>query len=693
MNARQLSLWAVGIGLGLTLLGCGTTASTGDPASSDADPGTGSTADRPVDSVGDVTQPDGSDATDGGAAVAGGASARVRNESDASAEVTLRFLQDELVVHLAYVRVEPGMETTVTSRAVADSVRVSGVTADGSALTSAVLIAGEDYGVDEEAVYTITPAEDPGQSLPPGDDEPVDEPDDDDEPAAYEPPTITLLEPDLDLEVALGSTFTVSWEDTTAVAGTVVWIGLRAVDGDDTFQPVGPAVGADLDGLNDQLLVLAQGLDEGVYEVVARIDDGETVVTAAAAGLVEVISDVANTAPAVELLGPTELQQLNQGELLTVTWRDTDPDDNATLVFSLVPTDPDEALGGTFVISPPLAEDPDSDPQDELDLSTAGVLPGLYDLLATISDAELQGTARLVGAVEILPEPDNDPPTLRLTEPGDDVELAPEASFLARWEDTDANDNARVSLLLDPDLSGDELDGNEVLLVASLGEDDDDEADEVRLGLPPSLTEGTFRLVGVITDGQVTVLAAAPGLLVINGDSGSRGGGGGGGDPDPPPGDGDVVEDGDEDPPPDPALLRMIVHVQEPSGSLTVAVGETIPFVSSTMKDIPGTLDVRFLLVDPNDNWNVAVDITPVGFDPANYSAYPLVLTQEVREYVEPGSLRAFKLNVELMANGSVIGEAEAPATIWVSASSGPTGAEPGGPSGVGDDPIGIPEP
>src|SRR3989304_5151081 len=107
----------------------------------------------------------------------------------------------------------------------------------------------------------------------------------------------------------------------------------------------------------------------------------------------------------------------------------------------------------------------------------------------------------------------NDPPLLVLLEPASDVDVEIGRSLLVRWTDSDANDDARISLLLDPDLGNVPLDGDEVLLVASLGENEDGPGDQITLGIPAGVIEGHYRLVGAITDGLTQTLTAAPGLV------------------------------------------------------------------------------------------------------------------------------------------------------------------------------------
>ena len=451
-----------------------------------------------------------------------GTTAKVRNESDRSADVTVRFVQGDTIVHLAFVRVTPETETAVVSLEVADSVQVSGIDEQGVALTGATLTFGRDFDYAAPATYTIYPADETGDSEPSDGDPSA--PDASENPGmevpeevAYEPPTIELTEPSADLRVMLGSPLTLRWEDSSSVPGAVVWLGLRALEGESagTFIPLGPAVGAALDGISDELVVVVQDLELGAYEVVARIDDGVQVTSFTSPGILEISSDADNVAPRIKLKAPVSLLRLGGLDLLHIAWEDSDPDDNATVLFALVPTDPDAALGGAFELNPPVAEDPDGGNRDMGYWWLEDVLPGLYDLVATIDDGDLIGIDRVSGVVRILPEEDNDAPTLLLEQPAENLDVPSDGSFLVQWSDSDENDNARISLILDPLLTAVGSAADEILLVSSVGEDGDGDADRITLGVPPNTPVGAYRLKGVITDGQLETSTYAPGVLFI----------------------------------------------------------------------------------------------------------------------------------------------------------------------------------
>ena len=101
---------------------------------------------------------------------------------------------------------------------------------------------------------------------------------------------------------------------------------------------------------------------------------------------------------------------------------------------------------------------------------------------------------------------------MELLEPGTDDTIGSMASFAVVWTDDDPEDNALISLHLDPD--DDPRNGNEVLLIAGLQEDPDGADDSTELtvtDVPP----GTYRVVGIIFDGTISAVATAPGRITV----------------------------------------------------------------------------------------------------------------------------------------------------------------------------------
>ena len=430
-------------------------------------------------------------------AIPAAVSARVRNESEARVDVTLRFIRGDTVVHLAFVRVPSSTVTTVTSPERVDQVQMSGVDDGGRALPHATFFFGVDFDEASPAEYVVVNER--------GDEPTLVDPD----VGAGRPAGVLLLEPAEDTTLPLGSTLRVRWSDTSVTAGAVVGIYLQPVGNDAEADPVrvSPAVGAALDGLNDELIVILQDLSPGLYEVQAQLADGDQVHHATAPGLVELVEHPTNSAPSISLKTLTPSQGgFRSGDSVLIRWDDADEDQNATITFALESSMAGGLDAETFSIGPPIAEDPDGPSADSVRITIADVLPGLYDLVGTIYDGQLTGFDRIERAIRVLPDLDNDAPQLVLVQPSDDVELSVGESLLIEWIDSDANDNARIKLLLDPDFGEVGLDGDEYVLANAINEDADGAGDRRVVSIAGDVPPGTYEVVGVIRDGSTEVV-------------------------------------------------------------------------------------------------------------------------------------------------------------------------------------------
>lgn len=652
MRHTLLAILLAAIGASTVYLSTGCDSSSGlgsglIPGSDPTAPVNNSGGGAPVDSVGDVFGGGQSSVLPNDGSIR----ARVRNESDAQADVTLRFIRNGVIVHLAFVRATPGTITTVLSPQMSDQLDLSGVDASGGALQPRTLMYGQDFDMATPAEYVITRAAQPPSSggetpgpVVPGN-PPVADPPTAPVPNVPRAPTIVLHEPASDIALALGSTFTARWTDTADLAGASVVIGLRRV-GSSGIVPVSPAVAAGLDGLHDELNIVVQGIQPGTYEVVATINDGVATASSTAAGRVLVEVDPLNIAPTLSILSPASLTTLNVGDELTITWDDADPDGNATITFELVASAGSDLGVGSFVVGPPIAEDPDGPMADRLRVRLDYVLPGLYDLVGTISDGFLVGTARVERAVRLLPvnAPLNDAPLLTLTQPSSDIVVSPGSSLQVSWTDSDANDDARISIMLDPDLFALAPDGDEIVLVAGLSEDLDGSGDTISLGLPHNLIFGAYRIVGTITDGLVQSVSFAPGHVVVSPSApvGEPGGG-------------------------NPTALPSVAFV-DPTQPVRTRGGRSFG-IRLAVDNIPYNADARFFLDNTRlPNGHERIEITPPDFTllPTTGSLFlSTVLT--VPEGAVPNAAwqRAFDLEIVVTING-VQYRSVALAPVWV---------------------------
>ncbi len=429
--------------------------------------------------------------------------ARVRNESSSRCDVTMRFIHDESVVNLSFVRVPPKTVTTVSSPEMANEVELSGLDETGRALESEMFVFGVDFDSGTPAEYVVR---DPSAEVP------TDE-------ASSGAATLALSQPSVMVTRAVGSTLTIAWNDVGGGPSAIVRLYLRPVGNNTPSQwtPLGPAISAQFDGINDSLTVVVPSVKNGTYEVVGRLDNGGQFTKAIAPGKVKVVSDPRNAAPSLTIVSPTTLtlQELTTEDDAKVTWKSVDPRQTGLIRFSLERSDGTGTAIGRFVISVPIAATTHIAGRDSASFPLKGVLPGLYDLVGTIDDGHLTGTTRVERSIRVLPGVDNDAPQLKLSRPAADLEVLAGGSFATAWKDSDANDDARISFYLDTDWSAVALDGNEQLLQTGVREDPDASGDKLELLTPPGLALGKYRLVGVITDGMTQVVTRAPGFVTI----------------------------------------------------------------------------------------------------------------------------------------------------------------------------------
>lgn len=441
----------------------------------------------------------------------------LRNTLDVTIDVTVRQLVSGETRDYSYVSVAPATVSFVAIPGDVDGVLLHVETVDGSGSARVEYHAGLDF--DGVTPFEITidrlfldPAPDPAP--------PPDEPDDDDgdgSPSPYAPPVIELLEPANDLSVALGSTLALRWTDTSEAPNAVITLWLEPASGDtpgDDRVQIAPTVAESGDGINDQIHALIQGVEPGSYRVVAEIFDGYQAHASEAPGRLSVYRDALNDAPVITLLGPAMPITVRNGDRIPIQWVDSDADDNASISFSLV-SDVAAQQRWTYALGPAVAEDPDG-VWDSAEWLISGVLPGVYDLEATITDSQLSGSSRLSRVVIVAPEPENAPPSIRVLEPSEGAVTVRNAVLAVAWDDEDANDNAIISLMLDPDLDAALPDGNEFVMFSALAEDPDgDGRDDIRLGLPPELPLGVYRVLAVITDGRIADTGVSPGLVTV----------------------------------------------------------------------------------------------------------------------------------------------------------------------------------
>ncbi len=327
---------------------------------------------------------------------------QIQNASDKSADVTLRFLRNNVVVHLTLLRVPAGITSLVVGPDQAEYIEAGGTDENGLVLPAGTFERGVDFDESKVAIYRIGEAADepsPGQPLPGTG--PVNQDGGPDTPGVNDPPSIEMLEPSSDVQARLGSLLTLQWRDADPDNDARIGLLMRPVGGnDDLSAQLAPVLAEDPDGPNDRLRVVIEGIAPGVYEVVGAIDDGAADAESVAPGLVTVVGNPEDAAPTLTILQPSVNVTVIREESLAVQWDDASTSD-AYITFYL------DADGIAFneddiQVSPPLAAGPDGGTNDSGRLAIAGVPTGEYELLGVINDGELLGTARARGRVTVI---------------------------------------------------------------------------------------------------------------------------------------------------------------------------------------------------------------------------------------------------------------------------------------------------
>lgn len=228
MTRTLVGLLIVAVGLG----GCGAVV----PGTAAEDDGGGASGEEPGGSGPDLP-PTG--------ARFGVINARIRNFTDLSADVTLRFSLFAQTVRLTVLRVPANISTSVIGPEEADLLEVSGVAQDGTALPEASFRYGVDFFAGTEAVYIIGTELD-GSAIP---------------------PTLVFVEPIEDVEVVPGEPLAVVIADQDPDSSATIDFFLEPVDvppaeGDGGTAGLDAGPGTSVLGLAGEETALATGLPE-----------------------------------------------------------------------------------------------------------------------------------------------------------------------------------------------------------------------------------------------------------------------------------------------------------------------------------------------------------------------------------------------------------------------------------------------
>lgn len=217
----------------------------------------------------------------------------------------------------------------------------------------------------------------------------------------------------------------------------------------------------------------------------------------------------ANTAPTVVVTAPdVDVEMgLTQGGVVTITYRDADPDDEAST--DLV-ADLDGNPGTTGDQIPIASGRPDRNGVEQtVSWNTAGVPAGSYTILAKTSDAATAVVGTAPGRVLL-----NAPSTLSITEPAQDITVSRGGMFTVAYADSDPDDVALTWLSADRDGDPATTQPGDVTTAPRI--EADGRAQELTMSLGAAAVDSTFSILGTTWDGtNLPATATAPGRVTV----------------------------------------------------------------------------------------------------------------------------------------------------------------------------------
>ena len=215
--------------------------------------------------------------------------------------------------------------------------------------------------------------------------------------------------------------------------------------------------------------------------------------------------EIPNDEPAITIIKPSNYETADIS--YTIQWIDSDADDDALISLGY-DTDTDINNGGYTWIAVGLHEDPDGDGDTYVWDTSSLPEGGPYYILALINDGKAQSYDYSEGTVTIQ---HNVSPTIRVVKPSGD-ETA-DISYTIQWTDSDADDDALISLAYDTDT--DKSNGGYTWIAVELHEDPDGDGDTYvwdTSGLPEG---GPYYILAVINDGKAQGYDYSEGTVTI----------------------------------------------------------------------------------------------------------------------------------------------------------------------------------
>ncbi|UCE73812.1 MAG: VCBS repeat-containing protein [Methanomassiliicoccales archaeon] len=306
------------------------------------------------------------------------------------------------------------------------------------------------------------------------------------------PPSIWIWEPDGIDDVA-NNEYTITWEDFDPyedAAITIYWDDdNQGFDGTE----IASGLSEDDNGIGGMYTWDISAVPEGEYWIYAKIDDGvfEPAYDYSAGKMTVNHSIVSNSPPTFQLTEPDGNNDFADLEF-TIMWMDSDPDDDA-LISLFYDTD-DQGFNGVLIVEG-LGEDADGG-SGFYNWATSGISEGEYYIYGICDDGNNEAVRRYSSYFVTVNHTtsQNNIPSIQIVEP-DGVDDQVNTEYMISWIDSDADDDASISLYYDSDSSG--HDGT--VIVSGLSEDEHGSSG-VYLWDTSSVSEGEYWIYAKIWD-------------------------------------------------------------------------------------------------------------------------------------------------------------------------------------------------
>jgi hypothetical protein len=323
------------------------------------------------------------------------------------------------------------------------------------------------------------------------------------------PPSITVIEPD-GANDAANAQYTITWEDYYPYGEAIITLYWDNDDSGFDGTQITHSLSEDDDGIGGMYSWNTSLLPNGSYWIYAKIDDSVFApVYDYGFGPLEINQTIiTNTTPSFQIIEPDGEGDYADSEF-TIMWMDSDPDDDASI--SLYYDDDSAGFDGVVIVSG-LGEDAHGG-SGFYNWNTNNITEGEYFIYGICDDGVNEPVSRYSSYPVIVnhTQPHNDPPFIQITEPdGNDDEV--DSEFIITWLDSDADDDAQISLYYDSDSAG----YYGILIADYLSEDENSELGAY-VWNTTGLVIGEYWVYAEISDGvNEAVYNYSTGSIIIN---------------------------------------------------------------------------------------------------------------------------------------------------------------------------------